>query len=105
MPFYEYAQEKVNETRGLMYCMNTHINIANVHARNRWSSIFHFPVIDTYHIFCLKHIILTLQPKKMNEVRELIFGLHAHIRIISTHTKDQKSSSFHFHMINTYFFF
>ena len=104
MPFYEYAPQKVNEARGLIFCMNTHINMASVHVRNHKSSFFHFPVIDTYQFFCLKHIILIIQPKKLNEARELIFGMHAHIRIISTHAKDQRSSFFHFHIINTSFF-
>ena len=100
MPFYEYAPQKVNEARGLRLCINTHMNMASVHVRNHKSSFFHFPVIDTYQFFCLKHIILIIQLKKLNVARELIFGMHALIRIISTHAKDQSSSFFHFHIIN-----
>ena len=80
--------------------MNTLINIASFQAINHKFIVFHFSVIDTYHIFCLKHLILTIQLKKLNEAWELIFDMHAHIRIISTHAKDQRSSFFHFHIIN-----
>ena len=64
-------------------------------------AFFLFPVIDMYHIFGLKHVILTVWPKKVNEARGLIFGLDTYIYVISIHAKYHRSNLSRFLMINT----
>ena len=56
----------INIARGLIFGMTTHVNIESTYVKNYGSSFFSFPVIDTCHIFCLKHVNLTVWPKKAN---------------------------------------
>ena len=53
-----------------------------------------------------------MQPKKVNEARELSFCMNTHMRIVSNHAKNPRSRFSHFPLINkwhlkkseTYFF-
>ena len=59
-----YNQKKRNEARKLIFCRNIQMDLVGVHAKTHRSSFFHVPAIGTFHILCLKHDILTMQPKK-----------------------------------------
>ena len=57
-----------NIARRLIFGMSTHVNVESTSVKNYGSSCFRFPVIDTCHIFVLKHINLTVRPKKVMKV-------------------------------------
>ena len=93
--------ETTNIARRLIFGMSTHVNIESTYVKNYGSSFFRFPVINTCHIFGLKHVNLTVRPKKVNEARGLILGIKNHIYMISIHAKYHRSSLSHFLVINT----
>ena len=49
------------------FCMNTHMSIVSIHAKNQRSRFFHFPVINECPFFKseknLKSVFLTVWPK------------------------------------------
>ena len=94
-------QKTTNIVMGLIFGMSTHVNIESTYVKNYLSSFFHFPVINIYHNFGLKHVNLTVWPKKMNEARGLIFGINNHMYRISIQAKYHRSSLFRFLVINT----
>ena len=75
--------------------MSTHVNIESTYVKNYGPSIFSFPIIDTCYIFGLKHVNLTVWPKKVNEAKGLIFGINNHIYVI-IYAKNQSHSFINF---------
>ena len=63
-------------------------------------AFFHVPAIVTFQVLWLKHVILTMQPIKVNEAREFFFCMNTHMSIVSNHAKNQRSRFFHFPVIN-----
>ena len=94
-------QKTTDVVKGLIFGMSTHVNIESTYVKKYRSSFSRFPVIDIYHSFGLKHVKLTIWPKKLNEARVLIWRMNNYMYRISIHAKYHRSSLFHFLIINT----
>ena len=62
--------KKVNDTRGLIFSMNTDMIMLIILAKNYGLGVFIF-LQSKYHIFCTKHVILNIWPN--NEMGALFF--------------------------------
>ena len=82
------------------------MNLVGIQAKIHRSSFFHVLAIGTFHILCLKHDILTMQPKiYLNEAKEFSFCMNTYMSIVSNHAKNQRYRFFHYPVINNCNFF
>ena len=81
------------------------MNLVGIHANAHGSSFFYVPEIGIFQVLWLKHVILTMQPKKVNEAMEFSFCMNTHMSIVSIHAKNKRSRFFHFPVIKECPFF
>ena len=68
---------KIKKARPLIFSISTYKIHVSIHTKKQLPGFLHFSIIDTFHILLFETCYLTIQLKKLNEARELIFCMNA----------------------------